>query len=94
MLSGRCRIQIGEKLYDLEAGDAVSRPAGTGVPHQFSNPFKEPCSVLMIGVMSGKGLEDTIEWPELHRRMVIDAEGNHRIEKIKRHQTPKLLGGI
>ena len=73
MLSGRCRIQIGEKLYDLEAGDAVSRPAGTGVPHQFSNPFKEPCSVLM---------------------MVIDAEGNHRIEKIKRHQTPKLLGGI
>lgn len=87
VLSGRCSIRIGEKIYELEAGDAVSRPAGTGIPHQFSNPFKEPCSVLMMGAMTGKGVEDIIEWPELKRRMVIDAAGNHRIEKIKRNQT-------
>lgn len=82
VLSGRCEIRIGKNIHALKTGDAISRPAGTGVSHQFSNPFKEPCSVLMIGVMAGNGLEDIIEWPELKRRMVVDAEGRRRVERI------------
>ena len=81
VLSGRCRLRLGEKEYDLRAGDAVSRPAGTGVCHQFVNPFEEPCRVMMLGVQAGRGVEDTVEWPELRRAFVMDAEGARKIVK-------------
>src|SRR5437868_6303695 len=50
VLSGRCRLRLGEKTHDLRPGDAVARPAGTGVCHQFANPYEEACRVVMIGV--------------------------------------------
>jgi uncharacterized cupin superfamily protein len=81
VLSGRCLLRLGEKTYDLRPGDAVSRPAGTGVCHQFQNPHAEPCRVLMLGVQAGKGVEDTVEWPELGRAFVMDAEGVRKILK-------------
>ncbi len=77
----RSRIRYGGQDADLRTGDAVSRPAGSGVCHQFSNPYEAPCTVMMLGVMTGKGVEDVIEWPELKRRMIIDPEGGRRIEK-------------
>ena len=82
VLSGRCRIRIGEESHDLGPGDAVSRPAGTGIPHQFSNPFAEPCSVMMLGVMAGRGIEDEIVWPELKRVMVVGPEGERSVRKL------------
>ncbi len=82
VLSGRCRIRLGEETHDLDAGDAVSRPAGTDLPHQFSNPFDAPCSVLMIGVMAGEGIADVVEWPELKRRLVISPDGAQRISRL------------
>ena len=82
VLSGRCRVNLGDESYELNPGDAVSRPAGTGIHHQFENPYQEPCSVLMLGVMAGKGLEDVIEWPDLKRMLSIDAEGNRSIRRM------------
>jgi uncharacterized cupin superfamily protein len=81
VVSGRCRVRLGEKEHELRPGDAVSRPAGTGVPHQFFNPYEEPCRVLMLGVQAGKGVEDVIEWTELGRTLLIDAEGGRKIVK-------------
>lgn len=81
VLSGRCKLRLGEQDCELGPGDCVSRPAGTGVPHQFYNPFSENCSVLMFGVMGGKGVEDIVEWPELKRRLVIDAEDKRAVKK-------------
>lgn len=82
VLSGKCRIKVGNDSYDLRPGDAVCRPANAPEPHQFYNPFTESCSVLMCGVMAGRGMEDEIEWPELKRLLVIDAEGSRKINKI------------
>jgi len=82
VVSGRCRVRLGEKEHELRAGDAVSRPAGTGVPHQFFNPYAEPCRVLMLGVQAGRGVEDVVEWPELGRAMRVDAEGGRKIVKL------------
>lgn len=79
VLSGRCRMRLGEKDHELRAGDAVSRPAGTGVPHQFYNPYGEPCRIIMLGVQAGKGIEDTVEWPELLRALVLSADGERKI---------------
>lgn len=81
VISGKCRIKIGDEEFDLSQGDAIARPAGTNVPHQFSNPYQESCSVMMMGVMAGKGMEDTVNWPELKRVLVIDENGNQRIIK-------------
>lgn len=81
VLSGRCRLRLGDRTHDLGPGDAVSRPAGTGVCHQFQNPYDEPCRVIMIGVQAGRGVEDAVEWPELGRALVIDPEGGRKIVK-------------
>jgi len=81
VLSGRCRLRLGDKTHELCPGDAVSRPAATGVCHQFQNPYEEPCRVIMLGVQAGKGVEDTVEWPELGRAFVMDAEGVRKIIK-------------
>ena len=79
VLEGRCKLRLGDAEHDLRAGDAVSRPAGTGIAHQFHNPFDEPCRVMMLGVQAGKGVEDTVEWPELKRALAIDAEGGRKV---------------
>jgi uncharacterized cupin superfamily protein len=81
VLTGRCKVKLGSAEHELRQGDAVSRPAGTGVPHQFHNPYAEPCRVLMIGVQAGKGVEDVVDWPELGRTLKIDSEGARMIEK-------------
>ena len=81
VLSGRCRVRLGDGEYELRAGDALSRPAGTGVAHQFHNPYQENCRVLMLGVQAGQGVADTVDWPERGRLLVIDAAGNRRIER-------------
>ena len=81
VLSGRCKVQLGEQTWELGPGDAVSRPAGTGHAHQFQNPFAEPCQVLMFGVMAGEGVEDVVDWPELKRKLFIDAAGARKIVK-------------
>ncbi|MDE2290772.1 MAG: cupin domain-containing protein [Elusimicrobia bacterium] len=79
VLSGRCRLRLGEETVELRPGDAVARPAGTGVAHQFSNPYEEPCRVMMLGVQAGPGVEDVVEWPELKRAMTVDAEGKRKV---------------
>ena len=81
VLSGRCRLLLGEAEHDLGPGDAVSRPAGTGVCHQFHNPFSEPCRVMMLGVQAGPGISDVVDCPELGRSLVIDASGGRKIER-------------
>lgn len=82
VLSGRCRIKIGETSYELETGDAVSRPPGTGLAHQFENHTGEPCRVLMLGVMAGKGVEDVVVWPEIKRKLLIDPEGKTTLKRL------------
>jgi uncharacterized cupin superfamily protein len=84
VLSGRCRIRLGEAEHELGPGDAVSRPAGTGVPHQFLNPYAEPCRVMMLGIMAGRGVEDTVDWPEIGRALVIDPDGNRKVVRTSR----------
>jgi uncharacterized cupin superfamily protein len=79
VLSGRCRLRLGAAEHELRAGDAVSRPAGTGVPHQFHNPFAEPCRLIMIGVNGGKGVEDVVEWPDLGRLLVFGPDGERKL---------------
>lgn len=79
VLEGRCKLRLGADEHELRPGDAVSRPAGTGVPHRFHNPYEAPCRVIMIGVQAGRGVEDVVEWPELKRALVLDADGGRKI---------------
>ncbi len=79
VLSGRCRLRLGDEQLELRPGDAVARPAGTGVAHQFSNPYDAPCRVMMLGVQAGPGVADVVEWPELGRAMTMDADGVRKV---------------
>ena len=82
VLSGRCKVRIGTREHDLRPGSAVARPAGTGVPHQFFNPYEEPCRVLMLGAMEGEGVADEVVWPELKRAMVVAPDGTSKMRRL------------
>jgi len=79
VLSGRCRLRLGRGEHELGAGDAVSRPAGTGVCHQFRNPYKKPCRILMVGVQTGSGISDRVEYPESGETLIVRADGRRGI---------------
>jgi uncharacterized cupin superfamily protein len=79
VLEGKCKLKLDDKEYEVRAGDAIARPAGTGIPHLFFNPFDKPCKVMMMGVQAGEGLEDTVEWPELKRAMIVDKDGARKL---------------
>lgn len=81
VLSGRCKVRVGAAEHELRAGDAVSRPAGSAEHHQFFNPYDAPCSVMMIGVQTGRGLEDTVDWPEFKKKLIFDEQGARRLER-------------
>lgn len=83
VLEGRCRLRVGVEIHDLGPGDAVSRPAGTKVPHQFFNPYPKPCDVLMVGVMNGRGLADEIVWPEVKLAARVSPNGKRKLVKLK-----------
>ena len=82
VLSGRCRVRIGRKFHDLKAGDAVSRLAGAKEAHQFSNPTRQPCSVLMFGVMAGQGVQDVIAYPDLGKILLVGSRGGRRWKSL------------
>ena len=84
VLEGRCRLRVGAEVHDLRPGDAVCRPAGSGVAHQFFNPYPKPCDVMMIGVMNGGGLSDEIHWPELKLAAKITSKGKRKLVKLKK----------
>jgi hypothetical protein len=33
----------------------------------------------MLGVQAGRGIEDVVDWPELGRQLVVDADGVRKI---------------
>ena len=36
---------------------------------------------MMLGVPTGKGVEDVVEWPELGRAMIVDENGERKLVK-------------
>lgn len=89
VLDGRCRVRVGNEVYDLIAGDAVSRPPGTGVPHQFFNPYPQPCRVLMLAAMTGKGVADEVFWPEIEKAMKVTPAGRKTRRRLKSKYPPR-----
>ena len=49
MLEGRATLRLGEKRYELSAGDYVCFPAGQKAGHALINNSDAPCRFLMIG---------------------------------------------
>lgn len=46
VLRGRMRIELGDEVHDLGAGDSVR--IDRELPHRLSNPFDAPAEVLMV----------------------------------------------
>jgi uncharacterized cupin superfamily protein len=50
VLSGRGVLRYGETVTEVKGGDCIACPAGTGVSHQFANPFDEEFVYLGAGM--------------------------------------------
>ncbi|TPM05387.1 cupin domain-containing protein [Mesorhizobium sp. B2-3-11] len=46
MLSGRARLQVGDRSGDLEEGDSFQFPAD--ISHKIDNPYEEPAQLMWI----------------------------------------------
>jgi len=57
VVSGTLKVQIGDDLFDLQAGDFMSAPKG--VPHTFANLEREP--VRLVNVMTPGGFHRVLE---------------------------------
>ena len=49
ILEGQVTLRLGDKSYDLSAGDYVCFPAGQKAGHALLNTGREPCRYLVIG---------------------------------------------
>lgn len=47
VVDGRCRVEVEDDSFDLEADDTVAFEEG--VPHLLHNPFDDPCKIVAIG---------------------------------------------
>jgi mannose-6-phosphate isomerase-like protein (cupin superfamily) len=54
VMQGTLKVQVGEELFDLTAGDFVSIPRG--VAHTFANLGEEPVRVINVMTPGGFGL--------------------------------------
>jgi uncharacterized cupin superfamily protein len=57
ILEGRCVLRSGDERHELQAGDYVCFPAGSGVAHATLNPFPEPCRMIVAGTPPAHPLE-------------------------------------
>jgi mannose-6-phosphate isomerase-like protein (cupin superfamily) len=57
VLEGILTVQVGEELFDLEAGDFATAPAG--VHHTFDNIHKDQPAVKACNIMTPAGLDQT-----------------------------------
>jgi mannose-6-phosphate isomerase-like protein (cupin superfamily) len=57
ILRGTLRFQVGDELFDANAGDLISAPKG--VPHAFTNVTREPAQLM--NMMTPGGLDQLLE---------------------------------
>ena len=69
ILAGRGKAQIGDDIFDIEAGDIMAFPAGSPA-HSLHNPFSED----LVYVMGGeRNSNDVVHYPRIKRSMVKTA---------------------
>lgn len=88
VIKGHSDVWIDGDLHQLEPGDFVAFPAGTGIAHTFINNSHEDC-LLLIGGESSKA-ENKIFYPlNLKRNLEMQEKGsfweNHPIHQMGPH---------
>jgi mannose-6-phosphate isomerase-like protein (cupin superfamily) len=56
ILEGVLTVQVGDEVFDLEAGDFATVPPG--IPHTFSNIRKDQPPVKVVNLMTPGGLDE------------------------------------
>ena len=67
MLEGRATLRLGEKTYEIEAGDYVCFPAGQQAEHNLTNNSDAPCRFLVIGE---RNPNDVVVYPDSGKVLV------------------------
>ncbi len=95
VIEGNPSVWVDGHLYDLNPGDFVAFPAGTGIAHTFMNNTDDTCLLLVGGERSKK--ENKIFYP-LHKKRneELEARGdyweNHPTREMGPHDgLPDLL---
>lgn len=76
VLEGRATLRLGERSYDVGAGDYVCFPAGQKAGHTLINEGREPCRFLIIGERNSS---DVIVYPDSGKVKVRLTGENYRL---------------
>lgn len=68
ILSGRGRAEIGDRTFEVGAGDVMGFTAPEGYPHHLTNPYRKDLIYLMGGESSG---QDVAHFPRTGQHLVF-----------------------
>jgi uncharacterized cupin superfamily protein len=77
ILEGQATLRLGERTYEVRAGDYVCFPAGQKAAHALVNNGTAPCRFLIIGE---RNPNDVIVYPDSGKVKVRLLEENYRAE--------------
>ena len=67
MLEGKCTLRLGDKTYDMSAGDYVCFPAGQKAGHCMVNNSAAACRYLVVGE---RNLNEVVVYPDSGKVLV------------------------
>jgi uncharacterized cupin superfamily protein len=76
VLAGRATLRLGDKRYEMKAGDFVAFPAGQRAGHCFINTTSEPFRYLIVGE---RNPNDVCIYPDSNKMLVRALDQEHDI---------------
>jgi uncharacterized cupin superfamily protein len=61
VLKGSGSLRLGDATHKVQQGDFFSKPAGTGIVHQFINDGNQPLEILDVGIPHP---DDVVDYPD------------------------------
>lgn len=77
VLEGRAKLRLGERTYDIAAGDYVCFPAGQKAGHCLINDGDTPCRFLIIGE---RNPNDVVVYPDSGKVKVRPTGESYRLD--------------
>ena len=87
LIEGYLQVWVNGTIYDLDPGDFVAFPAGTGICHTFINNSNQEARLLVGGTATVEGSDNKIKYP-LHPERNKEIGDRHWVDHPPQEMGP------